>query len=230
MSIKIQGPNGTETIECEALFVATGRTPNIEGLNLEAAGVQYSQEGIHINDKLRTTNKNIYASGDCCSAYQFTHMANIMSRMIVKNALYFGNEKLSKLIVPWCTYTQPEVAHVGATQQELESRGDKFQTYVKYFAENDRSICDGDTEGYVKIFTKGKKILGATIVGTGAGDMISEITLAMENKLPLSKIGDVIHPYPTRAESIKFCGDEVNVDKLVNMKGLLRKINEFRRK
>jgi len=106
--------------------LAAGRVPNVEDLNLEAAGVEYNRQGIVINDKLRTTNKNIYAVGDCCFKYQFTHVADRMARMVIKNALYFGSEKLSNLIIPWCTYTEPEVAHVGLYGHELEARGHPF--------------------------------------------------------------------------------------------------------
>jgi pyruvate/2-oxoglutarate dehydrogenase complex dihydrolipoamide dehydrogenase (E3) component len=122
------------------LMVAAGRVPNVEGMNLEAAGVQYNERGIIIDDKMRTTNSDIYAVGDCCFKYQFTHIADKMARMVIKNALYFGKERLSSLIIPWCTYTEPEVAHVGLYTHELDVRGHPYAVYTKYFDDNDRSI------------------------------------------------------------------------------------------
>ena len=203
-----------ERHECEAVMMAVGRTPNVEGLDLETAGVEYTQSGITVNDYLKTSNKNIYAVGDCASKYQFTHVADAMARIVLRNALFHGKSKFSELCIPWCTYTEPEIAHVGCYSRELKNQN--YQEFVKYFKEVDRAITEGETQGFVKILCKGKsdEILGATIVGKNAGDMISEISVALVNKVGLGKIAKVIHPYPTLAEAIKMCADDYNRTRL----------------
>eukprot|EP00466_Bigelowiella_natans_P000100 jgi/Bigna1/56982/fgenesh1_pm.1_\ len=189
-----------------AIVVAAGRKPNVHTAALEKAGIKYDpKDGVKVNDMLQTTNPNVFACGDCASKYQFTHFADFMARLVIRNALFFGSGKASSLLVPWATYTDPEVAHVGEYERDLKKRGIEFDTYKKDFKDNDRSIVDSDTLGYVKILTaKGKdKILGATIVGSHAGDMISELTLPMQSNTGLGKLAGVIHPYPTAAEAIR---------------------------
>ena len=209
----------TAEIEVDEILVGTGRTPNVEGLNLEAAGVKYEGgrgRGVIVNDRLRTTNPNIYAAGDVCLPYQFTHLADAAARIVIQNALFFGRKKFSALTIPWCTYTDPEVAHVGLSEAEAEKKGIAVQTFVKPLREVDRAVLDGEDEGFVKILVKAgtDKILGATIVARHAGEMISEVSTAMAGKLGLGALAAVIHPYPTQAEAIRQTGDLYNRTRL----------------
>ncbi len=197
--------------------MAVGRAPNVENLGLDAAGVRYDAKiGVYVNDRLQTSSPRIYAAGDVCSQYKFTHAADFMARIVIGNALFFGRSKLSALTIPWCTYTSPELAHVGLTETEAEKQGIAIDTYTQEFAEVDRAILAGETEGFVRIHTqKGKdKILGATIVAANAGDMIGEVSLAMTHGLGLKKIAAAIHPYPTEAEAIRKIGDQYNRTRL----------------
>ncbi|MEX0679243.1 MAG: mercuric reductase [Pirellulales bacterium] len=193
----------------DKLLVAAGRVANVENLNLEAAGVRYDANGVTVNDRLQTTNPRIYAAGDVCSRFKFTHAADFMARIVITNALFMGRAKASALTIPWCTYTSPEVAHVGLSQREAGERNVAIDTFTQELADVDRAVLDGETEGFVKVHVKKgtDRILGATIVAAHAGDMISEITLAMKHGIGLKKIGATIHPYPTQAEAIRKLGD-----------------------
>ncbi|MFC2164904.1 mercuric reductase [Acidobacteriota bacterium] len=201
------GPHGEETIEADSILVGVGRIPNVNGLNLEAAGVEYDHvNGAKINPYLQTTNKNIYAAGDVCYPYMFTHMAEATARIVIQNAMFIRSAKHRSLTIPWCTYTDPEIAHVGLYEKDAEEKGIPFETFFKSLADVDRAVLDGEEDGFIKIHVKkGKsKILGATIVARNAGDMLSEITLAMvtgKGVKPLS-VG-VIHPYPTQSDVVK---------------------------
>jgi len=226
--------NGSEKVfEFDALLIATGRKPSVSGLGLEKAGVDFDvRKGVTVNEQLQTSNSNIYAVGDVASKYQFTHMADFMARMVIKNALFFGRDKVSDLLVPWATYTAPEVSHVGLYEKDLEDRDIPYVTFKREFEHVDRAIVDGDTEGYVKIHVaKGKDtILGATIVGSHAGDMISEISVAMQAGMGLGQLASVIHPYPTAAEAIRQCGDAYNRERMTpTIKGIFHKLMAFRR-
>jgi pyruvate/2-oxoglutarate dehydrogenase complex dihydrolipoamide dehydrogenase (E3) component len=205
--------------EVDEILVGAGRTPNVEGLNLEAAGVQYEGgkgRGVIVNDRLQTTNPHIYAAGDICLPYQFTHLADAAARIVIQNALFFGRKKLSALTIPWCTYTDPEVAHVGLSESEAQKQGIAVQAFVKPWSEVDRAILDGEEEGFVKILVKAgtDKILGATIVARHAGEMVSEVSTAMRGNLGLGALAAVIHPYPTQAEAIRQTGDLYNRTRL----------------
>jgi pyruvate/2-oxoglutarate dehydrogenase complex dihydrolipoamide dehydrogenase (E3) component len=198
-----------ETIVADEILVAIGRTPNIEGLNAEAAGVKTDASGVLVNDTLRTSNPDIYAAGDICSSYKFTHAAEAMARVAIQNALFFGRKRVSDLVIPWSTYTDPEVAHVGITEKEAAKRGGQVITFTKGFADTDRAILDGETEGYVRLYMDREdgKLLGATIVGSHAGESIGEAVLAIKQKLKVGDLSGVIHPYPTQAEAIKRAAD-----------------------
>ena len=206
-------------IEVDEILVGAGRAPNVEGLNLEAAGVNYEAgkgRGVLVNDRLQTTNPNIYAAGDICLPYQFTHLADFSARIVIQNALFFGRKKFSALTIPWCTYTDPEVAHVGLNEAGAQKRGIVITTFIKPLSEVDRAVVDGEEEGFVKIHVKKgtDKILGATIVARHAGEMISEITAAMVGNIGLGTLASVIHPYPTQAEAIRQTGDLYNRTRL----------------
>ncbi len=195
----------TREIEVDEILVGIGRAPNTEGLGLEAAGVDYSRSGVTVDDNLRTTNKNVFAAGDICLAPKFTHTADATAKIVVRNALFFGRQKLSDLVIPWCTYTEPEIAHVGMYARDAEAAGIEIDSFVTQAAGNDRSRAEGDTEGFVKVHVKRgtDQIVGATIVNKHAGEMISQITTAIVGKVGLAKLAGVIHPYPTQAEAIK---------------------------
>jgi pyruvate/2-oxoglutarate dehydrogenase complex dihydrolipoamide dehydrogenase (E3) component len=207
--IRLTGGHCPE-VRVDAILVGVGRAPNVEGLNLQAAGVAYdAREGVKVNDRLQTTNAHIYAAGDICSRYKFTHAADAMARIVIRNALFHGRARASSLVIPWCTYTDPEVAHVGLYEAEARAKGLAVQTFTQPLTHVDRAILDGETDGFVKIHVKAgsDRILGATVVARHAGDMISELTLAMTARLGLGKIASTIHPYPTQAEAIKKTGD-----------------------
>jgi len=216
--IRLHGAAGNHPYDeqVDQLLVAAGRRPNIEDLNLEAVGVDADAHGIRVNDRLQTTNPRIFAAGDVASRFQFTHAADFLARIVVRNALFQGRSKASSLIIPWATYTSPEVAHVGLYAHEAEAQGIAIDTYVQPFDGVDRAILDGHSEGFVKVHTKRKtdKILGATIVAENAGDLISELTLAMRSGVGLKTIGDTIHPYPTHADAIRKLGDQFNRTRL----------------
>ncbi|MBI1367120.1 MAG: FAD-containing oxidoreductase [Planctomycetes bacterium] len=220
-------------IPCDAILVGVGRAPNVEGLNLEAVGVEYDKRsGVKVDDRLRTTNRNIYAAGDICSAYKFTHTADAMARIVIQNALFFGRAKVSALTIPWCTYTDPEISHVGLYEHEARQRGIQTQTFTIELADVDRAILDGEDEGFLKVHVKQgtDRILGATLVARHAGEMISEITLAMTAGLGLGAIARTIHPYPTQAEAIKKAGDAYSRTRLTpTVKKLFEKLMAWRR-
>jgi pyruvate/2-oxoglutarate dehydrogenase complex dihydrolipoamide dehydrogenase (E3) component len=226
--------NGVEIpYDFDALLVATGRKPSVFGMGLETAGVEFDgRKGVLVNEKLQTSNPDIYAVGDVASAFQFTHMADFMARLVIKNALFFGRDKVTDLLIPWATYTDPEVAHVGLYEKDLEERNIPYMTFTRQFAHVDRAIVDGETEGFVKIHVaRGKgQILGATIVGSHAGDMISEISVAMQGGVGLGSLASVIHPYPTAAEAIRQCGDAYNRERLTpTVKGIFHSLMALRR-
>jgi len=212
MTFECQGKEGSITVD--EILVGAGRSPNIEGLNLEGVGVQYDpKKGVVVNDYLQTTNPKIYAAGDICMDWKFTHAADAAARIVIKNTLFspFGlsRARLSDLIMPWVTYTDPEIAHVGLYEPEAQQQGIETSTIQIHFKDVDRAIADGEEEGFVKILHKKgtDKILGATIVARHAGEMISEITTAMIGDVGLGKLSSVIHPYPTQAEAIKKAAD-----------------------
>ncbi len=200
----------------DQLLVAVGRAPNVEGLGLEAVGVEFDKKGVQVNDRLQTSHPRIYACGDICSPYQFTHAADFMARIVIQNALFKGRAKASSLIIPWATYTSPEIAHVGLYEKDAKEKGIEMDTYTQELAKVDRAILDGETAGFVRIHVrKGTdEIVGATVVAAHAGDLIGELTLAMKGKLGLKTIGATIHPYPTQAEAIRKVGDLYNRTRL----------------
>lgn len=204
----------TATVEVDEILVGAGRAPNVEGLNLEAVGVEYdSRRGVNVNDYLQTTNPRIYAAGDICMNWKFTHAADAAARIVIKNTLFapfgLGRSKLSSLVMPWVTYTDPEIAHVGLYEDEAQAQGLNTNTIKIPFSKVDRALADGEPDGFLKILHPqgSDKILGATIVARHAGEMISEITTAMVTKQGLSALSGVIHPYPTQAEAIKKAAD-----------------------
>lgn len=203
-----QGGEQKRVLSSEIL-VAVGRTPNVEGLNLEAAHVVYNNSGVAVDDHLRTTNPRIYAAGDVSSRFKFTHAADALARIAIRNALFFGRSRASSLIIPRCTFTDPEVAQVGIDDREAMKHGNAVATYNVQLNEVDRAVLDGATNGFARVHTDAKsgQILGATFVSEHAGESISEIVLAMNQRIPISAFSSTIHPYPTQSEAIKRLGD-----------------------
>jgi len=204
-------------ITVDQILVGVGRAPNVQGLNLEAVDVDYDdRSGVTVDDHLRTTNRRIFAAGDICFPYKFTHTADFQARIVIQNALFFGRAKASALTIPWCTYTEPEIAHVGLYPQQAAERGIEIETLTQPLADVDRAMLDGESDGFVRVHVRrgSDTILGATIVGSHAGDMISEITLAMVGGMGLKKVANTIHPYPTQAEAIRKVGDSYNRTRL----------------
>jgi pyruvate/2-oxoglutarate dehydrogenase complex dihydrolipoamide dehydrogenase (E3) component/uncharacterized membrane protein YdjX (TVP38/TMEM64 family) len=216
-----------DSIAVDEILVGAGRAPNVEDLNLEVAGVQYdTRRGVFVDDHLQTTNPAIFAAGDVSMMYKFTHTADAAARIVIQNALFKGTKKLSALTVPWCTYTDPEIAHVGLYERDAAKQGTPVDTFVRHLADVDRARLDGEDAGFVKIHVKKgtDKILGATIVAAHAGEMISELTLAMVGKVGLGTLSGVIHPYPTQADAIKQAADAYNRTRLTPfVKGLFGK-------
>ncbi|MBI5504053.1 MAG: mercuric reductase [Deltaproteobacteria bacterium] len=204
-------------IVVDQLLVSVGRAPNVEGLGLEAAGVEYdAKKGVLVDDRLQTSNKRIFAAGDICSRYQFTHAADFMARVVIQNALFFGRKKASALTIPWCTYTSPELAHVGLYPAEAAERGMEIDTFTQKLEEVDRAVLEGESEGFVRVHVArgSDRIVGATIVAANAGDLIGTLSLAMTRKIGLGAIASTIHPYPTQGEAIRKTGDQYNRTKL----------------
>ncbi len=204
--IHYESKGDAKQVAVDEILVGAGRAPNVDDLNLEGVGVRYDKrQGVEVDDGLRTTNPRIYAAGDVCMEKKFTHAADAAAQIVVRNALFFGRRKLSQLVIPWCTYTDPEIAHVGMYEHDARAQGIEVDTYLTPFSSVDRAKADGDEEGFCKIHVKqgSDRILGATIVAPHAGEMISEITLAMVGGLGLGKVFEAIHPYPTQAMAIK---------------------------
>ncbi len=186
--------------------MAVGRAPNVEGLGLEAAGVRHDdKKGITIDRSLRTSNPRIYAAGDVTGGYRFTHAAALQARTAVRNALFPGRSALDERVMPWATFTEPEVAHVGLTEAEARKRhGERVRVYAQPFRSVDRAITDGATAGFVKLVsTREGALLGAHVVGSGAGEYINELALAMQHRIGLAELARTTHVYPTLALAIQ---------------------------
>jgi len=191
----------------DEILVGTGRTPNVEGLGLDTAGVAFDAQGVKVNGRLQTTHPKIFAAGDVCSRYKFTHAADAMAQIVVQNALFphpfgLGYASVDSLIIPWCTYTDPEIAHVGLYETDARAKGIEVETYTVRLNEVDRAILDGQEEGFARIhLRKGTdRLLGATIVAAHAGDLINEFSVLMRAGGGVKAIAGTIHPYPTQAE------------------------------
>ena len=227
------GPGGgASEFVFDELLVATGRAPNIEGLGLEAAGVQTGKSGVLVDDWLRTANPRIFAAGDICSAYQFTHAADAMARLALRNAFFFGRARASALVIPWATYTDPEIAHVGLTAEAAAAAGGAVKTLTVAMAEVDRAILDGETEGFARIHLDAKsgRLLGATVVARHAGELIGTPTLAISKQLSAAALSAIILPYPTQAEVWRKLGDAFQRQRLTSgVRWLLSRLIAWKR-
>lgn len=203
-------------VVADEVLVGVGRAPNVEGLDLEKAGVEYGRHGVKVDDRLRTTSPRIYAAGDVASRLKFTHTADRHARIVIQNALFFGRKKVSRIVVPWCTYTSPEIAHVGMFEKEAEEQGYQVETITIPMKEVDRAILDGEDDGFLRVHLRrgSDQILGASLIAEHAGDMIGEMALAITARVGLRKIGDTIHPYPTQGEIFRKAADAWNRTRL----------------
>ena len=186
------------------LLVAAGRRPTVNGLNLEAAGVDHDKRGVKVDDRLRTTNKRIYAMGDVAGGMQFTHVAGYHASLLVRSILFKAPSKNNEAIAPWVTYSDPELAHIGLTEAQAKEQNKGVRISRWEFEENDRAQAERDTKGFVKVVTEANgKILGASIVGKGAGELIGPYALAIAGGQKIRSFTDMISPYPTRGEALK---------------------------
>lgn len=210
---------GDKTLVADAVMVAIGRKPNVEGLGLEAAGVEYdTKKGIRVDSRLRTSQKHIYACGDVTGSYPFTHVAEYHAGVALGNALFpVFKRKVDYRVVPWTTFTDPELARVGLTEAEAAARygAENVKVYRHRFVDNDRAVIEGEAAGLIKLVCDRKgRLLGAHILGRGAGELIHEYVLAMRLKAPVSKISTTIHVYPTVSQAVKRAADQYYREKL----------------
>ncbi|HUF42216.1 MAG TPA: FAD-containing oxidoreductase [Verrucomicrobiae bacterium] len=207
--LSVDSHDGHYDVLVDEILVGGGRRPNLEGLGLEEAGIEYTAQGVVVDDRLRTTNRRIYAAGDICSRYKFTHAADAMARIVIANALFMARRKVTDLVIPWCTYTDPEIAHVGYYEKDARNAGFDVATLTQDLSHVDRAILDGEENGFARIHYDKKtgKILGGTIVARHAGEMIGELSLAITAKQKIAALSATIHPYPTQAEALRKIGD-----------------------
>jgi pyruvate/2-oxoglutarate dehydrogenase complex dihydrolipoamide dehydrogenase (E3) component len=206
--IGLDGASGTRSIDVDRILVAAGRVPNVEDLGLDQAGIAWTAAGVTVDAHLRTTNHDVYAAGDVCLAQQFTHAADASARAVVQNALFLGRKQLAIDAIPRCTYTDPEVAHVGETE------GDGLVTFETAWADVDRARTEAEHVGGVRIHARAGRVVGGTIVGRDAGDLIGEVAVLVAGHVPLSTLAGIVHPYPTRADAIRKAGDLYNRTRL----------------
>jgi pyruvate/2-oxoglutarate dehydrogenase complex dihydrolipoamide dehydrogenase (E3) component len=205
------------TITVDSVFVGTGRDPVLDGLDLEKAGVISSPEtGIQVDDFLQTTNPKVYAAGDVCLEHKFTTAAHASGRLVVRNALFPVRRRMSALTIPWCTYTDPEIAHVGLYVKQARERDIPVKTFTVPMHDVDRAVIDSEDGGFVKLHIRdgSDRILGATIVARHAGEMINEMSLAMVAGIGLKKLARVVRAYPTQAEAVSMAADNYNETRL----------------
>lgn len=229
--VTFERDGGEDTRTGDALLVAVGRTPNLD-VGLEAAGVEHTRRGVVVDDHLRTTNRRIFAVGDVATPHQFTHVADAHARMAVRNALFFGRGKVSRLVIPAATYTSPEVARVGPTAAELQEAGVDVESLTVPLHDVDRARLDGEDEGFLTVHLRrgSGTILGATLVWAHAGDLISQVTQAMHLGAGLERLGDMIFPYPSTAEVLRKAADAYRRRKLTpRAKGLFRRFFQVSR-
>ena len=200
--------DGTRSeVVVDAILVAAGRAPNVEELNLEAAGVRAGKEGIEVDDRMRTTNPRVFAAGDVASPFKFTHAADATARLVIQNALFFGRRRASSLVIPWCTYTIPEVAHVGISADQARNAAGRVATITIPFSDVDRAVVDEETDGLVRVHHERGAIRGCTIVGPHAGDLIGHVAYVMQTRGSLNDLSAAVFPYPTYSEALRKAGD-----------------------
>ncbi len=212
----IPGPGGTVKERGEIaghdVLLALGRVPNVENVGLEEAGVAFTRQGVQVDEFLRTTNPRIFAAGDVAGSWQFTHAADAMARIVIRNAFFFGRGRSSALSMPWCTFTDPEIAHVGLYAHEQERAGCELEELRMDFSDLDRAILEGESEGFAKIVIEkpSGRLRGATVAGAHAGEIISGALLPVTQRMKATALASAIHPYPTQASVWGRLGDAAN--------------------
>jgi len=206
------------SVKADEVLLSVGRAPNVEDLGLDVAGVDLDAAGVKVDDRMRTTNRRVFACGDVASRYKFTHAADAQARIVIQNALFFGRARASRIVVPWCTYTSPEIAHVGMYESDAARAGIALDTVTVELSDVDRAVLDGQTDGLLRVHLKKgtDRIVGATLVAEHAGETIGELCLAITAGVGLSKIAATVHPYPTQAEIIKKAADTWRRTKLTS--------------
>jgi pyruvate/2-oxoglutarate dehydrogenase complex dihydrolipoamide dehydrogenase (E3) component/uncharacterized membrane protein YdjX (TVP38/TMEM64 family) len=230
--VSVETDGTSREVECDAILVSVGRRPNLEGLELDSAGVEYTSQGVAVDNRLRTTNPRVYAAGDVCSRYKFTHAADAMARVVIANALFLARRKVTELVIPWCTYTDPEVAHVGYYEKEARAAGFNVATITESLTDVDRAVLDGEDDGFARVHYDKKtgRILGGTLVARHAGETLAELTLAIVAKQSMGVLSSTIHSYPTQAEVLRKVGDAYMRTKLTpTVKKVLEKWLAWRR-
>ena len=208
----------------DCLLIAAGRAPNVDALDLPAAGVAFTSQGVVVDDRLRTSNRRVFASGDVCSRFKFTHAADAAARIVIQNALFFGRARASALVIPWCTYTDPEVAHVGAYEEDATRAGHRVTTITIPLTDVDRAVIDEEGDGFVRVHHERGRLLGCTVVASRAGEMIGIATHALTHGARLADLGSTIHPYPTLNNAFRAAGDAYARTRLTPaIRGLLRR-------
>ena len=203
-ALRVHWP-GQDPVTADVVVVAAGRLPNVEDLALEVGGIEAGPVGVRVDDHLRTTNRRVYGAGDVAVPWRFTHAADATARVAVQNALFFGRRRVSTLTVPWCTYTMPEVAHVGVDGAQASASG--IASLTVPFSELDRAVLDDAREGFLRVYHRGGRLCGATAVGAHAGDLIALLALVMDARVPLSRLSSFVAPYPTWAGAVRQAGD-----------------------
>jgi pyruvate/2-oxoglutarate dehydrogenase complex dihydrolipoamide dehydrogenase (E3) component len=214
---RIGTPDGAVVREVDQILVAAGRRPRVDGLGLDAAGVECDERGIRIDRTGRTTARSVWAIGDVTESYRFTHWAGHQARLVVRNALLPGRSRDDRDTLPWATFTDPEVARLGCSETEAQRRGIAYDRYVVPFEKIDRAVCDGSMGGFAKVLTwKGSgRILGASIVHPHAGELIGELVLAKKHGIALAKLASLIHVYPTLGDVNRAIADEYVTGRLI---------------
>jgi pyruvate/2-oxoglutarate dehydrogenase complex dihydrolipoamide dehydrogenase (E3) component len=213
-AVPVPATPDADFVLCTHLLIATGRVPNVESLNLAAAGIAFDKDGIVVDDHLRTTNRRVFAAGDVASRFKFTHAADALARIVIQNALFFGRKRASTLVIPWCTYTDPELAHVGAHEEDARRAGRRVETITIPLTDVDRAVVDEEREGFVRIHHERGMLLGCTVVASRAGEMIGVATHALTHGGSLRNLGATIYPYPTLNNAFRAAGDAYNRGRL----------------
>jgi pyruvate/2-oxoglutarate dehydrogenase complex dihydrolipoamide dehydrogenase (E3) component len=222
--IRIEQGSGGRELACDRLLVAVGRAPNVERLDLAAAGVRFDERGVTVDDRLRTSNPSVFAAGDVCSPFKFTHAADAAARLVIRNALFFGRARASALVIPWCTFTDPEVAHVGWHADAARRHGHQVETITIPLDEVDRAVVDDERDGFVRIHHARGRVLGCTIVSSRAGEMIGVAASALRRGARLDDLGSTIYPYPTQTNAFRAAGDAYGRSRLTPVvRALLKK-------
>lgn len=202
IEVAIKNSDGIENrIKAEKLLIAMGRTPNLEGLNPENAGIEYNKKGVTVDNRLRTTCKNIYAAGDVTGTNQFTHAAGYEGGIVISNAVFHLPRKADYTLLPWCTYTDPELASIGMNEKRAREAGINYSVWTEEFKDNDRSLAEGNTSGKIKmVLNEKEKPIGVQILGINSGELLNEWVAVLNGGVKLSALASSIHPYPTLGE------------------------------